>query len=123
MKNQEIEALVAVKVMGYEDTGWHHVAYQDEPVRQWKIRVRDTGPHPFVYQLFEPAVKISDSWKVVENLSRLQFNLGWMPGKRLWRAVFSAPGLGGDSWAATSEKPERAICLAALEAIGFEVPA
>jgi hypothetical protein len=125
MKDRELDALVAEKVMGYTLDGDHSVGYQDEKVRHWKIRVCDVGEYQFAYKEFLPSKRIKDAWAVMEKVVGDQyeytFELERLTGRTApgrWWAYFRK---GLDCFSGHAEDAPRAICLAALNAVG--VPA
>lgn len=115
----DIDDLVAIKIMGYEFDGAHWVAYQDEKVRHWKIRVSELGEHKFEYREFRPSSRIKDAWAVVEKMREgIEFQMSdwWRDDIVQYRVIFTKHDkLVGQAVAPTAPK---AICFAALAALG-----
>ena len=114
-RNVEIDAGLALYVMGYLDKGWHSVAYQDEPVREWQISCR-----PPKYKEFKPTASIIDAMSVVDKICLTHpqeptFTLTRAHGKRgKWTAVFSHGSTQIGS--CTDKSRELAISKAAIKA-------
>jgi hypothetical protein len=114
---RELDALVAEKVMG-----WLHT-------ESWQSDGEITGTTPD-YRAWVPVPRYSTDWaaagEVVEKV-RAQMPGGWgfeledvgvsAVALNTWRAAF----MGADAkWEALSDSAPHAICLAALQAVGYQ---
>lgn len=141
MTNAEIDRLVAEKVMGWklwlERRGeYTYVVAQKDYREPWKssrseyweehkkryeplgdARINPKKHIAAFLDSFKPSTSISDAWAVVE-----KFQVGAVEiarGFDCWSCEFTGPAGNGKALAKTIEL---AICLAALRALGVEVP-
>lgn len=111
MTDRELDALVAEKVFG-----WKEIA--ESPINGALCGSKPDGEHGYKYEIPRYGSDIAAAWQVVEEMESC--------GKRV---TIHREG-SGDDWAAdfghgyyaAANEPARAICLAALKAIGVEAP-
>jgi hypothetical protein len=102
MNLREIDRLVAEKVMGFEIYSVAKALYEN------KGKVIS----------FEPSTNIADAWVILDQFGDYEFD--GTPYKNKYYCNFKKDG----KWfsAESSVSQEHAICLAALKAVGAEVP-
>lgn len=113
MTDNELSALVAEKVMGWElsDRGFYVKGIN-------KPESYDTPNN------WKPASDIAPAWQVMEKLTSLGFLVTIIsppPGYQTWDVRGWKPEINSDRFIAHSDTAPRAICLAALEAIKVNV--
>jgi hypothetical protein len=121
---REMDALVAEKVMG-----WTRVVGQNELGEEY-TEIRDAQGETMGWAWGEPelaevdavprySTDIAEAWRALEKLGGT-FDLAYLADVSLWQACFSDTDPIGEAMADTAPL---AICLAALKAVGAEVPA
>jgi hypothetical protein len=108
MDNQEINRLIAEKVMGYE------LVYNEKfELNGWKMGEKSWAGS------FIPSASIEDAWKVVEKLreDHIQLHIVCHSGSYVVHTSLA----NNEVLEIKSETAPEAICLAALKAVGCEV--
>lgn len=109
MKDSEIDALVAEKVMGFKKS------YTPPGFpQQWELPSENPDPkhrkeYPHAYKGFAPSKDIAAAWMVVEKVGFL--SLEQDEDDKIWKAYFNGRMLG------TGPTAPMAICDAALRAV------
>lgn len=100
----ELDGLIAEKVMGWKEDKYRGVM-------GW------LDGHIF-HSSFKPSTNIEDAWKVLEKLIQLgaEINVGFY---EQWDCSIDYPI--GCNWLVQTETAPLAICLAALEAVGYNM--
>ena len=143
MEPRELDRRVAEKIMGWRREGAnYHTKRKHSPSKDFPGEIIDNwdskGPHDFLISpesdelriancgcesttdLPDYSTSISDAWLVVDKFrddGYAHFNL--RSTSLSWSAVFDRAGYG--SFEARADTAPRAICLAALKAMGVEV--
>jgi len=127
MAHEEIDRLVAERVMGWEheeidrgERGKFHAWYTDD---------YEHGEMPIYYEfvngdtswgrMWQPTTDIAQAWQVVERMRALGWDFG-MDWDTAIRAMFIQRN-GSEFVSSESDSPHIAICIAALKACGHEV--
>ena len=115
MTDQELDALVAEKVMGWERRGGAWVPEKWDDPSSLPPGVITTQPH---FYFWKPSTDIAAAWMVVEKMN-CDFRFDWNHGEGVYCASFGTNKYVG----CDNKSPARAICLAALKAVGVQVKA
>ncbi|RBW69679.1 BC1872 family protein [Bacillus taeanensis] len=108
MDNQEINRLIAEKVMGYE------LVYNEKfELNGWKMGEKSWAGS------FIPSASIEDAWKVVEKLREDQIKMDIVCQPENYVVYVSSAN--NESLEIKSKTAPEAICLAALKAVGYEM--
>ncbi len=121
MTNEQLDALVAEKVMG-----WTFYRQRLHPNHTFLTQTWRTEHGSIMPSMWTPTTEIAQAWEVVERMVKLGWNVRIMnygiapelPDCEPWRCDFIR--VGALSIKAASALP-LAICLAALKAVGVEV--
>ena len=118
LSNEELSALVAEKVMGWE-------TYTPKPYSGREVWwSREIGSIDYVSH-WSPATSIADAWEVVEKMGSPEHEFttfivaGVEPNKAL-ATMERCPSEGEYKKAEAESTAPRAICIAALRAVGWE---
>jgi hypothetical protein len=117
MTNEEADAYLAERVMGWRDAQyWDNVG---SCVRCWE----DSNGIDIDYCDWKPSVSLDDAMQAAEevglNLDGYWFHLEWRPGHAdspLWCAYWCAPFLNENKHAGFGETPALAVCRAVISA-------
>jgi hypothetical protein len=118
---RELDALIAEKVMGWKGINSHaaHLEVGQFYNRQDGVVIVE---HRNRLRMFEPSTSIADAWLVAEKLNEKWGN--WALIFRGTWAVYEYPNDYGEYPPdAEADTAPLAICLAALKAVGVDVPA
>lgn len=122
MTDRELDALIAEKVMGYTPKhGGRVVSVQDWISDEGDILNLDFSKDGWCYedgQLPKWSTKIDRAWEVFHELGGL-CGVGYGPGRKDWTAYFQI-NIDHPTHRASDKSAARAICLAALEAVGVD---
>lgn len=114
---RELDALIAEKVMGWKvfRNGEHGPHRWEAETDRGTLRVIDSS---YSGDGFSPSTDIAAAWEVVEKVRKEagDFQLALVDYGSAWAARF-------DKASAVERTAPHAICLAALKAVGVEVPA
>ena len=144
MEPRELDRLVAEKVMGWRREGAnYHTKPKHSPSKDFPGKVIDNwdskGPHDFLIspesdelrvvscgcesttELPDYSASIESAWLVVNKFRDDGYaHLDLRSASLTWSAVFDRAGYG--IFEATADTAALAICLAALKALGVELP-
>ena len=114
MTDRELDVLVAEKVMGW---------YTGTRPGMWVSSVGVEGEWELKSEIMLPSftASISAAWAVGEKLGGL-WGVGYGPGRKDWTAYFQI-NIDHPTHRASDKSAAKAICLAALEAVGVDVHA
>lgn len=145
MTDNELNALVAEKVMGFVKAPTPLGLAQQWQMPSQNPDIEKRKEYPYWFKPFQPSTDIAAAWQVVEKMSRdhetltlFENRYGSVYSNGKWSAYFgiNPDGAIRGAWAGDNEcqeywespipghvsadTPARAICLAALKAVGQE---
>lgn len=121
LSDRELDALVAEKVMGWKKApngAW--MSYEKDAFGNggWKSHATWKANASVSAVRFTPSTDIAAAWQVVEKMKERQWNFTIADlVKNKWRAEFGGSRKHKQTWEDADTAP-RAICLAALKAVG-----